>query len=167
MRYLPFVFVGLFFLSTIPTEVLAAYTYSYTENSVTGGFEYDLTLFVSSDTTENIFDVTIDFDNTLPFSASTNNGWDVIYGQGSGLLPSFATFYEPMGSSIPSGDSLNGFLLKFEQRIDPTNVFSILINSNESATPASPVPVPGAALLLGSGLIGLAGLGKRRRAAAA
>ncbi len=58
-------------------------------------------------------------------------------------------------------DNMYGIDTAFNSYIDNTNIFQVMNTAN-----SNPVPVPGSVLLLGSGLVGLAGFGRRFRQAA-
>ncbi len=144
----------------------------YTEIQVGGNFDYEFTL--ENDLGTQIFELWLRLpipstDLIPPFSSPP--GW----GDGSGgdqpyygpVLPntSFVEWWAMLGSELENGLSLNGFDFVSSSQISDPIVFSVNGDwtiAGVASLPPSSVPEPCSLLLLGSGLIGLAGYGRKK-----
>ncbi|MHB8762926.1 MAG: PEP-CTERM sorting domain-containing protein [Deferrisomatales bacterium] len=143
----------------------------FTESNLGGGaWRYDFALVNTSDPVADVevdlFDVFLTFD---PLFTSTDfvvpTGW--FADGGAGFFLAFADF----GSEILPGARLDSFGFTLDGRLGSPPVFTVhLTNPDPNGDPFTvpaptlePIPEPATAVLLASGLLGLAGSARRRR----
>jgi hypothetical protein len=169
--------VFIFLISSMAYAVpFAEFTYVETDLG-TGMWQYDYTLTNASDPIADagydLYDVWFEFDSAATFTVlSLPSNWDLI--DGSGFGESFSLYFgtPPIGSDIAPGESLSGFSFLFDYQagalpfeatfVDPTDFFTPIITNGNSSLSATPAPEPTTLLLVGIGLVGIAGFRKKK-----
>jgi hypothetical protein len=140
------------------------YTYSVTNDSLISPID-EFTIYFDLGSFENLIigSAPADWDPLViqpdPEPDFEADGYYDALTVAAGILPGatlggFSVSFSWLDSGIPGS--------QFFEVVDP-NSFDVLDSGNTSASSAAPVPEPATLLLLGSGLICLAGLQKKRR----
>jgi len=131
------------------------YTYSVTNDSLSSSIE-EFTIYFNFGLYNNLI------------VGNTPADWDAIVTQPDSILGD--GFYDAfLAEGIASGATVSGFSVSFDWLVAgiPGSQFFEVVNTSTfnflDSGNTTPVPEPGTLLLLGSGLIGLIGIGKRLR----
>jgi len=140
----------------------------------TGWWQYDYTLFNTSPIGHagiDLYDLFLYFDPSASLNVlSMPSGWD--WTDGAGFIDVFSMNpgAPPIGTDIAPNSSLGGFSFEFDYQagmlpfdatfVNPYDLDNPFVVSGTTA-PKSSIPEPSTILLLGSGLVGLAGLRRK------
>ena len=117
----------------------------------------------------DLFKVKFELDPSVELTSyQLPTGWDLI--TGSGFIDTFSKVPGPLpiGADIPPGDSLAGFVFRFDDQVGNLPFVAFFTDPDNIGTPATdsgtsnPIPLPAPIWLLTGGLIAMGVIGKKK-----
>jgi hypothetical protein len=144
MRFLsPTIYGIIILLFFLPGTLAAQAKFTYVEKAQPGDWQYEFTLSnTASVPGADLYDLSFTFPSSGTFSViSLPSGWDYfsswdpVSKAGAFELFSLTPGAPPVGSDIPPGSSLSGFLFQFDTRIGPVPFTATFVNPADPDDP--------------------------------